>query len=239
MTYHPKFLWIILLSFICMGKMGHAQNTFQVWTDYDVKRKLSGNWLYFNDYGFRFSSTADKGYWRIHTRPSIEYRPRILYSYRGGIGLFYQTTNSSIYTLEIRPWQGFKLNWPNYKRLKVYNYARLEQRIVDQLDEDGFSFSMKLRYKIGANIPLNNPTISVGTFYIPINFEVFANLALINQELTSDRNRTTIGIGYRYTKNTRIKMVYTFQAKKNNVDNIDRQKDHIIHLTLSQQFGLD
>lgn len=239
MFFNPKrFLFSLLFVVITILK-ANGQNTIQVWADYDVKRKLSGNWIYFNDYGFRFSSTADKGYWRIHTRPSLEYRPQLLYSYRGGLGLFYQTTNSTIYTLEIRPWQGFKLNWPNYKRFKVYNYARLEQRIVDQLDESGFSFSMKLRYKIGADIPLNNPTISPGTFYIPINFEVFANLALINQELNSDRNRSSAGIGYRLSQATRVKLTYVFQASKNNVDNIDRQKDHIIHFTYAKRFGFD
>lgn len=218
---------------------GKSQNTFQTWLDYDIKRKLNGNWIYFNDYGFRFSHTADKGYWRVHTRPSIEYRTRVLYSYRGGIGLFYQSTNRTIQTFEIRPWQGFKLNWPNYKRFKIYNYMRLEQRFVDQLDEDGYSFSMKLRYKIGVNIPINNPTITVGTFYIPINFEVFANLALINQELTSDRNRSAIGLGYRYNKSTRLKFTFTYQAKQNNIDQINNQKDYIFHLSLSKQLGFD
>ena len=110
---------------------------------------------------------------------------------------------------------------------------------MSDFDGEGFAFTFKFRYKLGADIPINNTTIAVGTFFVPISFEVFSNLVLVNQDVTQDRNRTELGIGYRATKDLRLQIRYTLQGIFNNLEGGIRQSDHILRFSVTQTFGFD
>lgn len=218
-----------------------AQNpsTFQAWTDYEHLNKLDGNWIAFSDYGFRWSNSSTVGFKRIHARPSVEYKYSGQQSFRAGVGLFYQDNIATDNSFEVRPWQGYRLGWPNINRFRIYHYARLEERMVYGLEGDDFAFTLKLRYKLGVDIPIANTTIKPGTFYIPISLELFANLAIENEEAASDRNRIEVGLGYRYNRDLKLRILYTYQSIKNNVEDGVLQNDNIIRVSVIQNFGFE
>lgn len=232
---------IFLLGFVLIALKGFSQkeNTFQSWLDYKHLYKLDGNWIYFGDYGFRWSDVSGTGYWRLHARPSVEYRSSAIHLIRGGLGLFYQNNSATYNTFEVRPWQGYRLNWPTLNRFRFYHYFRLEQRFNTPLgtDED-FSFTFKIRYKLGVEIPLSSTSIQVGTWYARLGFELFADAVFVNSEVTSDRNRFEAGLGYRWKKDLRVRLLYTLQSSVNNIEDV-KQNDHIIRLSVVHYFGFD
>ena len=190
-----KRFFILLSILSSISLFSQYDNTYQTWLDYDHHNKLNGNWVFFSDYGFRWSELNKNGYFRFHARPSVEYRISISQAAYGGLGMFYQDKINSAQTFEFRPWQGYKVKWPAFGRIRLYHLFRLEERYVIFLDRNLTSFTLKGRYKIGTDIPLNNSNIAVGTFYIPVSFEIFGDIAIVNSEVFSDRNRTEVGLG--------------------------------------------
>ncbi len=233
---------LLLIIFICIANtsLGQSSNTFQIWTDYTHFNKLNGNWQFFNDAGYRIQPSEEyNSFSRFHIRPSIEFKKQVLYSYRGGLGLFY-TINSEINsTFELRPWQGFRLNWPNFNRVRLVHYTRLEQRLATYLNSDESSFTLKFRYKLQTKIPINNTSMTEGTYYIKISAEFFADLALIDQATNSDRNRFELGAGYLLKRDQEIQVIFLLQRNKNNLEEGIIQNDNVIRLSFLQRFGYD
>ena len=73
----------------------------------------------------------------------------------------------------------------------------------------------------------------------PVSFEIFADLAIVNSEVLADRNRFELGLGYRYNRDIKIKVLYTLQGTKNNIEGGINQRDHVLRLTVSQNFGFE
>jgi len=221
--------------------MSFAQesNTIQNWYDYTQRNKISGNWTYFGDYAFRFQLN-DQGsrWWQFHARPSVIFKNRGLYDLRGGVMVRY-TFNSGGNNTEIRPWQGARVNWPNFGRFRFYHYGRLEERFSKDIDSDEGNFVFKGRYKLGIKIPINNPIITSKTFYTLIGFELFFNLSGGNNELIDDITRFDIGIGYRLNEKTNLELIYILQKSRVNFENSNRSNDNIIRLSLIQRFGFE
>jgi hypothetical protein len=219
--------------------LSQSKNTFQVWTDYNHFHKLNGNWQFFNDAGYRFQPSKEyNGFSRFHIRPSFEYKKQVLYSFRAGLGLFYTINSNFNNTFEIRPWQGFRLNWPNINRVRFVHYTRLEQRFLDYLDADDNAFTFKFRYKLQTKIPINNVGMIEGTYYVKLSAELFADLALVEQSTNSDRNRFEIGAGYLLKRNQEVQVIILLQRNKNNIDDII-QNDNVIRFSFIQRFGYD
>lgn len=239
------FLIVLLGVFTSYKPIFSQENLFQVWLDYNPEHKLNSNFQLLNDYGFRWQNDADASNWfRLHARFGLSYKKSTLWDYRAGIGFFYTQNVDKNNIFEIRPWQGVKLAWPNIKRFRFKQYARIEERISFDLNSSsGDNFVLKLRYMFSINLPINNSVISVGTFYVPIGIELFFDLTLNNQEFLNDRIRFDTGLGYRWKEDIYFRILYTFQQSYNNTDNgVDsntgyKQFDHILRISVIQKFG--
>lgn len=236
------FLIVFIAFFLSLTKVNAQTNTFQLWLDYDHQNKLNTNWKMFTDYGFRVQ--FDK--WvRFHARTAAIYKPSTLLDYRAGLGLFYLNYRVSENVMEVRPWQGLKVAWPNWNRFRFTQYARLEERMVFDLESPENDFKLKFRYKLAINFPINNNTISVGTFYIPASAEVFVDLFFQDSEFNNDRLRFELGLGYRWKKDNYVKVLYTLQElyfdeeSSFNLGEGFHQIDHVVRITVSQKFGFD
>lgn len=238
---------LLIFSFLLFFEVQNfaQENTYQTWLDYDHQYKKSGNWRFFSDYGFRWQSTAGLDNWfRLHARPSVGYRPSALMDYRGGVGVFFTQNQYTANQFEIRPWQGVIIGWPNLNRFRFFNYFRLEERISTRI-EQSTNFVLKFRYKIGVKIPLNNSVIAVKTYYVHTSLELFLDLTSDNNEQNNDRTRFELGMGYRWTNKTTVKVLYTLQRIFNNQnDGVDfsegfAQNDHVLRITVSQRIGFD
>lgn len=233
---------LYLLFFLPSFSLFSQTNTFQIWLDYDQKNKINSKWDFIADYGIR----SDFEEWmRYHGRAAFVLNPGKKLSYYGGLGLFYLTNFNSFNTIEIRPWQGFLISAPDFGRFNFKNYFRLEERLVFGLDNSYTNFTLKLRYKLGLKIPINEKTIKDKTFYVPISFELFFNLAFSEEPINNDRIRFEIGLGYRISEKTNVTLLYTLQEvyfKENNYIDFGEgfiNIDNIVRITLSQRFNND
>ena len=147
-------------------------------------------------------------------------------------------------SFEFRPWQGFRLYWPNFGRFRFNNYFRTEQRFSVDLSTDVSNFVFKLRYKLFTNIPINNPIITSKTFYFSIGYEFFFDLGIgdDNNEFIDDLTRFDVGVGYRFNAKTDLRLRYIFQKSTVNLEDgkdSNDSNDNIIRLSVIQRFGIN
>lgn len=232
---------LFFLSFLITSSgISQKTNSFQNWFDYTQINKINGNWSYLGDYAFRFQvEDSDSKWWLLQVRPSVIFKNKALYDIRGGIMLRYTGATSGD-SFEFRPWQGFKLNWPNFGRFRFNNLVRTEQRFSVDLETDVSNFVFKLRYKLYTNIPINNPIITSKTYYVSIGFEIFSDLGFgDNKEFIDDITRLDVGVGYRFNSKTDLRLRYILQKSKVNADTSSDSNDNIIRLSVIQRFGMN
>lgn len=167
----------------------------QVWADYHGHFYLSPDWEFYGDGGARYQ-WDDPKWASVYIRPSI--RLHGLYrkpsELRGGLGVFYNHNEDASNTLEIRPWLGLLIKRPRIGPLTISNYIRLEERLFDTLDDNEWSHSTRLRYRIGTKIPLK-PATREQYYFIPLSFEWFWDVGKEVDDVFSDRLRLDVGVG--------------------------------------------
>lgn len=88
-----------------------------------------------------------------------------------------------------------------FGRFRLQHRYRFEQRFIED------NFSMRLRYFLGLNIPINNKDMVEKTWYVSTYNEIFLNM----ENPIFDRNRLYGGLGYGLNKNTRFEIGYMNQ----------------------------
>ena len=83
---------------------------------------------------------------------------------------------------------------------------RFEERFVSNNSGQN-DFLFRVRYFLSLNIPLNNKEMLDNTFYLSIYDEIFLN----TQDDIFDRNRLYAGLGYKFSKISRIELGYMVQ----------------------------
>jgi len=224
----PVFI-LLSLCFFSQAQDNQGQRDFQLWYDYYHYHRLPvKNLEFYSDNGLRHNAGGGFQWLRLHIRPSLHWRPRQIIGVHGGFGFFYTFLKQDHNEFEFRPWQGAKLHWPNFWRLKWTLFVRLEERFAWAGD---FAFKFKMRFKLGTNFPLNNKSIINKTFYIPLAFELFVNIGKA-QEQFADRNRFETGLGYRINPQFTVRLLYTLQAFKDESFDFDNNDiDHVIRFT--------
>lgn len=242
MNLNYRILVGLITLFMYSNTSFSQVHVFQLWLDYNQDNKINQKFKFKSDYGVR----TQFGDWRrLHARTAIIYKPNTTFDFRGGLGLFYTWSKLGNEEFEIRPWQGTLIGWPNWNRFRIQHYVRLEERFGINLQGSENNFVFKFRYKLGFSFPVNNSVITDGTFYIPISIELFADLTGFNEEITNDRLRFELGLGYRLNTNLSFVLLYTLQEIYNNeFTGIDfgegfSEIDHIVRISVYQKFGFD
>lgn len=123
-----------------------------------------------------------------------------------GYGFIYsepyiENTNRKASKSEHRVFQQF-ITRQAFGRLFLQHRYRFEQRIFEN------EFKLRLRYFLALNIALNNKELTNNTFYLSAYNEIFVN----TEQNYFDRNRLYAGIGYKFSKNTRLEIGFMNQT---------------------------
>jgi hypothetical protein len=102
---------------------------------------------------------------------------------------YIENTNDKTSNDEHRIYQQF-ITRQSFQRFSLQHRYRFEQRFFEN------DFKLRLRYFLGANIPLNNKELKDDTFYLSAYNEIFIN----TEQNYFDRNRLSVGLGYRFSK---------------------------------------
>jgi len=164
-----------------------------------------------------------QSWYRVITGGGIAYRRTPLWDKRAeeefhaGIGFFYTLNIDNPDRFEIRPYQGYRLRWPNFARLTVQNYVRLEERFEFTGDGGGEEFGLRLRYQITGTFHCTHcDNRFVKPFYLLLSDEFFINLNGTQQ--FNDLIRIGPGLGYLFPSGWRPEFDLTFNRTRGTVD---------------------
>jgi hypothetical protein len=192
--------------------------TTQLWLDYNPRKILNTKSSLYASTGIRTGFTDDQ--YRFYTRPTYRYDITRLNQrtdrYRtwqliAGMGLFYNWNPYVTDVLEIRPFQGLKVRFPNFDRVHLTHYFRLEERIEIGFGPADAKFSMRGRYKIGTDLYLPGKLLFRG-IYLPVYAEFFFNFASGAQ--FNDVMRFTPGLGYEPNSNWKFQFELSYHRSR-------------------------
>ena len=90
----------------------------QLWFDIITHFEINNRLEYFGDMSYRTSLNRDK-IRRLMVRPSIRYHWTYELDVIAGLGINGTWDTNNYNTVEIRPYQGLRLNWPRIWRISV------------------------------------------------------------------------------------------------------------------------
>ncbi len=202
MRYLPVLVFFFFGTQTIVGQ--EDGKAYECWLDFTPQYYLSEKIEAYGDVGFRTNFIESK--WRrIHIRPSARYKYSSKLEFHGGLGAFYSLTDPIENVFEFRPWQGVKLNWPSFKRLRFDNFIRLEERFVTQAESNRFEYSSRFRYRLNGLYRLTQAT-GADFWSVEGKWESFFPFGRAVDELFRNRIRVTVGLG----KNTLAGWTYAF-----------------------------
>lgn len=212
-------MYKLLISFfvlIFFSVQGRSQSEYySVWLDYNHSNKLKENWFFESDYGYRFRLSYKYNWQRLHARTGIGYsfkKVKVI----AGLATFAVFEPNNFLDFEIRPWQGVKYSWKISDRFKIYNFARLEERIhyFGTSGETSYNYFLLIfRYSLTAKYAFNNPEDNKGKWVGFIGFEPFVQLYRNENAVAVTKSRTTLGLEYSVSKKTKFKLGYIYEPK--------------------------
>ena len=227
MSFSTIMRYFIPLLMVFMAKGIFAQNnlsdnnlTNQLWISYDMSYKSSELTEISSEFGFK---TIWPEVWkRYYIKPTIKFNiPKFMFkklkykeSLSAGVGIYYTDNSFEENRLEIRPYQGYLLDWPNWTHLRLRHYLRLEERFDLNTSNWVNTFGLRLRYLLGLTIKLQGDIVPEAKgIYIPFSMEFFWNIVGVRQ--FNDVYRTSAGIGSNLSKKLRMEVRFGYQYLRN------------------------
>lgn len=201
----PIILFTFLDYFLHAQDVSDQSITPQLWLDYNPTFSVSEKVDLYGDIGMR--SLFPNEWYRFVVGSSVRYKlSKILFKklyykeeLHAGIRFFFTANKSASDRLEIRPFQGYKLFWPNRPRIVLQHYLRLEERFDIVTSNWSNTFGLRFRYRVKMILKFKGDWISFNDgLYLPVSMESFMNLK--DTEQFNDVVRITPGIGYEFSE---------------------------------------
>ena len=188
-------IFLLLITVFC--PVAHSQDDMfsnQIWLDFIPHKKLNNKLEYYGDMSFR-TLTNNNDFSRFGLKPTLRYYLNYKFDLIGGLGFSLTKEAGNYNTLELRPYQGVRVSWPNVWRLNIKHRGLIEERFLWN-NEDEYNLALRFRYRIKTKIPLNNPSIQYKTIFIPVSYEMFLNNGGDEVDKLQNRARLMTGLGY-------------------------------------------
>lgn len=199
-----RFRLFLIASFLNISYFLAAQSTQSIWVDYNLHANLNDRVQFYGDLGFR-SLLSDNSQSRLNVRPSVLYRLNDRWFLRGGVGLFYEFRPNITNRFELRPFQGVQYNIDPLDQLRLNLLGRIEERVSfdDLLFDDRIRFELRFRLRLTGQYEFLNP-IGDDFWFLPFAVEVFRSVEDRLTELSRDRLRAYLGVGYNFDEVWRL-----------------------------------
>lgn len=206
------FFLMLTMPAIALGQDSNLGN----WLIYFGDKKINNSWNWHHEVQHRnYNAIGDLE--QLLLRTGIGYNltennNNILFGYAYIHSQNYLSGSEDKLKLnEHRIYQQF-ITRQNFGRVFLQHRYRFEQRFVED------DFSLRFRYFLSFNLPINQKSMLDNTFYLSSYNEIF-----IQTEATPfDRNRLYGGLGYKINKNVRLEAGYMNQfLSRGNRDQIN------------------
>ena len=202
----------------------------QLWFDVMPHFEINSRSEFYGDGSYRTSTTSDK-FRKFVLRPSVRYHWTYELDLLGGLGFFLTFEEVDYNTIELRPYQGVRLNWPKIWRMNFKHRGIVEERFIWN-NQGEFDPNLRFRYRIKTKLPLNKQSLQYNTLYIPMSYEIFANVGPDEVERFHNRARANVGLGYVFSKKWIGEIEVTFQRSRSTSDDDLILSDRIFRFKL-------
>ena len=238
LLFSATTLYISLLVNINLSAQDSLNENYftqQIWLDYNPSFERSSKVDFYGDIGFRTLSPYEWS--RLVLRPSIRYKlPKAFFKktehnaeLHGGIGFFFTNNISESNRLEIRPFQGYKLMWPNRPEIQIKHYVRLEERFDIQTNNWENTFGLRFRYQARMELHFKGDYIAFNNgVYLPAEIELFWNL--IGARQFNDAARVNLGIGYEFSRAWKCEFNLAYHYTRNTLEDVFGTNDVVFRL---------
>jgi hypothetical protein len=201
-------LLLVLLLLFGSAKAGLSQDdtdennvTQQLWLDFNPTWRLARQW----DLNAKIGSKSiyPQAWYKVYSSAEVAYSvPKLVlkklkYDEKvyAGVEFYYIYNTDSENVVEISPYQGYTLKWPNRKYIVIKHKAELGERFQWGVDGDDYSFGLKLSYQGSLTWKFHGDVWRYGKgFYVTCSAKFWWNL--IENNVNNDVARITPGIGY-------------------------------------------
>lgn len=217
--------FILVLSVVFGKAIGQQTNTpditQQLWMDFNPQYQINSKFIVSGRFDVR--TIYPQSWYQFITGAGIAYKRNPFWDkkaeeeFHGGIGFFYTINIDAPNRFEIRPYQGYRLRWPNFTRFTLQNYVRLEERFEFTGDGDDEDFGLRLRYQVEGIFRCKNCDNSfLKPLYLLISDEFFFNLNGTKQ--FNDLIRIGPGLGYGFPSGWRPEFDFIFNRSRQTVE---------------------
>jgi len=169
--------------------------------DYNPQWYLNESYTLYGSIGGR--TIIPHSWTKVYFTAALRYAPDPLFNIlnksqqelHGGFSFFNTFNEDKPNQIELRPFQGYNISWPNLDNLRFSHFLKLEERFIFTIDQSDFEFEFRARYKVEAVFHQTKHLIDFANgFYFPISVEFLINL--YSTEQFNDAIRITPGLGY-------------------------------------------
>lgn len=215
------FLFVVGVNWIfAQNSVQDNDLTQQIWISQTFNKYLSNDQEVYGEFGYKGISPS---VWnRYYIKGGYKYTlPKLFLkqepyreSLTAGLGIYFTDNNFETNRMEIRPYQGYLLDWPDWERFRLRHYFRLEERFDLNTKDWVNTFGMRFRYLVDLTFKLQGDIIPEAKgIYIPLSAEFFWNLIGVRQ--FNDVVRTNIGIGSNFPPKWRLEFRFGYQYARN------------------------
>jgi hypothetical protein len=186
----------ITITFIIICIASDAQTTHSLgnWEAIFLKAKISPKWSLMSENHIRSSTYSMKyDYFEVKTGISYGFSNKLIGLFGSG---YYDTDQPGGFLKtpalqkEFRTW--LELTYKQeYKRLKIDQRVRIEQRFITG------NYKNRFKYLLGLTVPVNQPELIKNSIYLAVNDEIW----LPQYGMFMEKNRLFAGAGYKMNDN--------------------------------------
>jgi len=191
----------------------------QVWLAFMNQTRLSSKWGFWAEAQLRtkedFFSNFSTGIARVGLTYYVNDNTKITAGY-AYVHSFPNNGHKNISVPEHRPWQQIQWHTKYGEKLRVMQYARLEERyrrkvLNDDELADGYHFNWRARYSFLLQGAIGNKPYAPGNFSWILNDEIMVNFGeqIVNNYF--DQNRFFAGFAYHVNKSDQLHFGYMNQ----------------------------
>ena len=191
----------LLSNHFVLAQESTSAVTNQIWIDFNQSYKFSESFNLHTKIGAK--TIFPKVWNKFYVSGEVSYNiPQFMFKklmYRekvyAGVDFYYIYFTEEPDIVEISPYQGYTLSWPNRKRIILKHNVELGQRFQWDVKYRNYSFGLKLSYEASLIFKFHGDVWEYGKgFYLAVSAKFWWNL--IATTVFNDVMRITPGIGY-------------------------------------------
>ncbi len=232
---------ILIVCFFSMGGFSNllrAQDGahFEPWATFTTQRfiKKAGFW-YRNDFSIRPAFDDDFNV-LFMVRPRAIVDIGNILDFHAAIDFRYTHYTELENRIEIRPWEGLQLHWPDFGRVRFDHFYRFEQRFHWKEGFERDKISLRSRYRLKMHIPLNNTRTTDHTYFTNVSAEAFIPHGETFEESYASTFRLGFVLGYNHDKKWRYQLDFYLDRGRNTEEDSAEASRFIVEVRTRMAF---